>query len=90
MLYGYFLGYKVGFSNKEATGLMNDWYHVLKTGRFDFIKGDLEADKGRGFFIYIKDDRYSPYSSIKQLAKLCAESTLVSVTLPKHLKGNRL
>ncbi len=88
MLYGYFPGYKVGFGNKEPKGLMNDWCHLLKTGRFDFIKGDLVANKGRGFFIHIKGDRYSPYPSIKHLTKLCAESILISVTLPQHLKGN--
>lgn len=88
ILYGYFPGYKVGFGNKEAKGLMNDWCHLLKTGRFDFIDGDLDTDKGRGLFIHIKGDRYSPYASIKHLTQLCAESTLISVKLPKHLKGN--
>lgn len=88
MLYGYFPGYKVGFGNKETKGIMNDWCHLLTTGRFDFIKGDLEADKGRGLFIHIEGDTYSPYPSVKHLTQLCAESTLMSVRLPKHLKGN--
>lgn len=88
MLYGYFPGYKVGFGNKEAKGMMDDWCHLLKTGRFDFIKGDLEANKGRGFFIHIEGDRYSPYPSVRHLTKLCTESTLISMKLPKHLKGN--
>ncbi|MFZ2554523.1 alpha/beta fold hydrolase [Psychrobacter urativorans] len=88
LAYGYFPGYKVGFGNKEAKGLMDDWCYLLKTGRFDFIKGDLTTGKGRGFFIHIEGDRYSPYASVKHLTKLCTESTLISVELPKHLKGN--
>jgi len=86
MLYGYFPGYKVGFGDKEARGLMNNWCHIIKTGEFDFIKGDM--DKGRGFFIHIKGDNYSPYPAVKHLASLCRESELISVKLPQHLKGN--
>lgn len=88
ILYGYFPGYKVGFGNKEAKGLIDDWCYLLKTGRFDFIEGNLETNKGRGLFIHIEGDRYSPYRAIKHLSELCAKSTLISVTLPKHLKGN--
>ncbi|MBU5615532.1 hypothetical protein KPY62_00155 [Psychrobacter sp. TAE2020] len=85
--YGYFPSYKVGFGNKEAKGLMEDGCYLLKTVRFDFIKGDFATGKGRVFFIHIKGDRYSPYASIKHLARLYTESKLISVELPKHLKA---
>ena len=88
MLYGYFPGYKVGFGDKEARGLMDNWCHLIKTGRFDFIDGNLKAGKGRGLFIHIEGDTYSPYPAVKHLSKLCAESKLISVKLPEHLKGD--
>jgi predicted alpha/beta hydrolase len=84
--YGYFPGAKVGFGGREARGLMHNWCHILKTGGYDFVTGDL--DKGRGLYIHIEGDNYSPYPAVKHLASLCQESKIISVKLPEHLKGN--
>lgn len=87
-IYGYFPGYKIGFGDRETKGIMNDWCHTALTGRYDFIKGDLNAGKGRGLYFYIEGDSYAPYKSTQNLAKLCAESTLISVKLPERITGN--
>ncbi len=87
-IYGYFPGYKIGFGYREAKGIMSDWCHTALTGRYDFIEGDMNTNKGRGLYFYIEGDTFAPYKSTQNLAKLCAKSTLISVKLPEHLKGN--
>jgi predicted alpha/beta hydrolase len=91
-LYGYFPGYKIKFGDRETKGMMTDWCHTALTGRYDFIQADLQASKqagkGQGIYFYIEGDDYAPYKSTQNLAKLCADSTLISVKLPEHIKGN--
>ena len=89
-IYGYFPGHKINFGDREAQGIMKDWCHMALTGRYDFISNldSKGANKGRGIYFYIEGDDYAPYKSTKNLAKLCADNTLIPVTLPKHIKGN--
>lgn len=93
-LYGYLPGHKIGFGDREARGLIDDWCYNALTGRYDFIdemggdESDHTPSRGAGLYFYMEGDDYAPYDSTKTLAKLCAASTLISVKLPKHIKGN--
>lgn len=87
--YGFFPGYKVGFGDREAKSLMNDWCHTVLTGNYNFSGIKLNKGNARALFINIKNDNFSPLKSTKKLAEMFSECIVKQIELPSTLKGNR-
>ncbi|WP_227430337.1 alpha/beta fold hydrolase [Psychrobacter sp. I-STPA6b] len=92
-LYGYFPGYKVGFSDKETKGVIQDWGRMVFRGIRRIYTRSAQDSKsqqsqGFGYFISIKNDNFAPISITQALAKLFVNSHIDTVCLPVELKGN--
>lgn len=80
-LLGYFPGDRLGFGGREAAGVMRDWAHVARTGRYQpqGSKVDYESAlaqlKNPVLALNFKADAWSPASSCRALlSKLPASS----------------
>ena len=87
-IYGFFPGYKVGFGDKEAKSLMNDWCYTALTGKYTLRKPELKQEKGKGVFINIENDDFAPLKSMQHLAEMCGQYSLKQIKLAPDLKGN--
>jgi len=76
---GHFPGERLNFAGREARGLMRDWGHLARTGRFaggDAGLADLEI---RVLAISIEDDWLAPISSVDGLVGKLAKATVTRV-----------
>lgn len=87
--YGFFPGYKVGFGDREAKGLMNNWCHTVFTGNYGFVDVTHRHHQVNNLFIHIKDDPFSPLKSTKNLAEMFNEPILRQIELSPTLTGNK-
>ncbi len=87
-VYGYLPGHLIGMGDKEPKTQMNNWCRLAITGKFDFIRQDLNTGKGKALYINIDGDDYAPMSATKHLGELCAYYTIYNVKLDADLKGN--
>ncbi|MCA1981675.1 alpha/beta hydrolase family protein [Nocardioides nematodiphilus] len=76
---GHFPGERLNFAGREARGLMRDWGHLARTGRFaggDAGLADLEIPV---LAISIEDDWLAPISSVDGLVDKLAAATVTRV-----------
>lgn len=76
---GHFPGERLKFAGREARGLMRDWGHLARTGRFaggDAGLADLEVPV---LAISIEDDWLAPISSVDGLLEKLASSSVTRV-----------
>lgn len=89
IFYGYLPGYKIGFANKEAKGVIQNWCYTALTGKYDYFSSDLKCAKMKGYFIHIDGDKFAPLKSTLALAALFHDCVVEQVRLPQYLKGNQ-
>ncbi|MBX7268100.1 alpha/beta fold hydrolase [Micromonospora sp. Llam7] len=70
-----------GFGGRQARGVIRDWAHTARTGRFPHLDGvDAEAAVGRirtpVLAVSVDDDQYTPHPT---LDRLCAKLTAARI-----------
>ncbi|MBQ0897394.1 alpha/beta fold hydrolase [Micromonospora sp. U56] len=75
-----------GFGGRQARGVIRDWAHTARTGRFPVLDGvDAEAAVGRigtpVLAVSVDDDQYTPHGTLDHL---CAKLTAAPVTRDRY------
>ncbi|MFI7078651.1 alpha/beta fold hydrolase [Micromonospora sp. NPDC049903] len=75
-----------GFGGRQARGVIRDWAHTARTGRFPDLDGmDTEAAVGRirtpVLAVSVEGDQYTPHPTVD---RLCAKLTAAPVTRERY------
>ena len=72
---GYWPGDKLGFAGREARGVIRDWSHQARTGRYEFKLGGAEAESllaraaGEVLAISVDNDVLAPASAVDHICQ---------------------
>ncbi len=86
---GYLAGYKIGFGNKEAKTLMQDWSKTVLTGHYKHIIGDEVISDNVALFIQMKNDELAPLSSTLALSRYFKNPQIKHLDLTQDIQGNQ-
>ena len=78
---GYFPGARLNFAGREARGLMRDWGHLARTGRFVAGESGLAGVELPVLAVSIEDDWLGPPASIDGLVAKLPRATVSRVHL---------
>ncbi|MCU4304680.1 alpha/beta fold hydrolase [Acinetobacter ursingii] len=88
-IYGYLPGKKVGFGNKEAKSLIQDWCKTGLTGTYDHILKPTHVSDNQALFIQMKGDEWAPISSLMGLTQYYSHPQIKQLDLRPSLQGNQ-
>ncbi|WP_086207332.1 alpha/beta fold hydrolase [Acinetobacter sp. ANC 4648] len=86
---GYLAGYKIGFGNKEAKTLMQDWCKTVFTGDYKHILEDETISENSALFIQFKNDEFAPLSSTLALSRYFKNPQIKILDLTVTIQGNQ-
>ncbi|OTG67657.1 alpha/beta fold hydrolase [Acinetobacter silvestris] len=86
---GFLAGYKIGFGNKEAKTLMQDWSKTVLTGHYRHIIADETISENSALFIQFKNDDFAPFTSTLALSRYFKHPQIEILDLTALTKGNQ-
>lgn len=96
-IFGYFPGHRVGFGDREARRVIDDWYHQGTTGRYRLRGSELDYEsllrevRLPTFALSFTDDPYCPAAATEHLlGKMESPSRLHRVQSPADLGVQKL
>ncbi|MCU4415044.1 alpha/beta fold hydrolase [Acinetobacter sp. WU_MDCI_Axc73] len=88
-IYGYLPGNKVGFGNKEAKSLIQDWCKTGLTGTYDHILKPTHVSDNSALFLQMQGDQWAPMSSLMGLTQYYSHPQIKQVDLRGYISGNQ-
>lgn len=90
---GYLPGKKIGFGGTEAKGVIRDWAHLARTGRFRVAGSTVDYESCMRAFgkpvlaISFSDDDFAPHAATRNLLHKLAHAQATHLTLQPHELG---